>query len=126
MTKILLIEDSSTVRIILKNIFQGLDIDLVECKDGLDALEYIKSHADIDLIISDINMPNISGIELLRTIRTKQLIPGTPYLFLSTEQSKELMAQAKLLGASGWLVKPIDREKLLKAVKKVTGIENLA
>jgi len=116
--KILVVEDSSTLRFVVKTALSQLTVEIGELNDGLEALEYFQMGGKGDLIICDVNMPNISGIDLLKQLRDKKLAEGVPFIFLTTEQCGELIAEAKKLKAQGWLRKPVEAEKLLEAVNR--------
>jgi two-component system chemotaxis response regulator CheY len=87
----------------------------VEATDGVDALEKLMTHADVRLVVCDINMPRMNGIEFLERVRQ-----GLPVVMLTTEGHPELIQQAKALGAKGWLVKPFKPDLLVAAARKLT------
>ena len=118
--KILAVDDSLSIRKSLSFILGQEGYEVVEAEDGVDALE--KAQADkFALIITDINMPRMDGIELTKQIRQTQGYKFTPIIALTTENQQEKMEEGKAAGATGWIVKPFTAEKLLAVVKKIVG-----
>jgi two-component system, chemotaxis family, chemotaxis protein CheY len=118
MAKTIFIVDDSTV--MLMSVRQTLEMagfKVESAKDGLEAFNRIKGGLKPDLIITDINMPNMNGIDFIRNART--LLRFTPILTLTTESQTAKRDEAKKLGATGWLVKPVGGADLLKIVKQV-------
>ena len=99
---------------------QGAGYDVVEAEDGLDALEKLNSK-DVDMVLTDMNMPNMNGIELTRSLRSTPDYRFTPIVFLTTESQMLKKQEAKEAGATGWIVKPFNPDQLIKVVKKVLG-----
>ena len=91
---------------------------VMEAADGQAALDLLKTNG-VDLIISDINMPNINGIELIRRLRAQEKFSKTPILLLTTESDPAKKAEGKAAGATGWIVKPFKQDQLLEVVAKV-------
>jgi two-component system chemotaxis response regulator CheY len=112
--KILVIDDSLLVRKQVGTALTGAGYVVVEASDGVDALEKLKVNADVVLVVCDVNMPRMSGLEFLQ-----QVPPGTPVVMLTTEGQPELMQRAKQLGAKGWILKPFKPDHLLAAAKKL-------
>lgn len=111
---ILLVDDSSTMRkIIGRSLRQaGLDFDTIfEAGDGLEALEILEKES-IDIVLSDINMPNMNGIEFLREKASRASIKDVPVLMISTETGDDIIGEAKSLGAVGSLKKPFTPDKV--------------
>jgi len=118
--KILAVDDSLSIRKSLSFILGEEGYEVVEAEDGVDALE--KAQADkFSLIITDINMPRMDGIELTKQIRQTHGYKFTPIIALTTENQQEKMEEGKAAGATGWIVKPFTAEKLLAVVKKIVG-----
>jgi two-component system chemotaxis response regulator CheY len=92
--------------------------EVVEAADGQAALELLKG-CSVDLVISDINMPNLNGIELTRKLRALPQFAKTPIILLTTESDPEKKAEGKSAGATGWIVKPFKQDQLLAVVSKV-------
>lgn len=117
MTKVLYIDDASSMRKLV-NLVLGKEFNLSLAKDGQEALEAVHQN-QFDVIISDVNMPVMNGLEFLKKARTLQDYKFTPILMMTTEASAEMKAQGKDLGATGWIVKPFDPEKLGAIIRKV-------
>src|ERR1039458_7572194 len=119
MTKIIMIvDDSSSMRQMVKFTLAGAGYQVVEAADGLDALA--KSGAQkVDLFITDLNMPNMDGIQLTRQLRAAAAYRFTPIVLLTTESHQEKKIEGKAAGATGWIVKPFVMPQLLAVVKKV-------
>ncbi len=94
--------------------------EVTEAEDGQKALSVLDS-ADPELIITDINMPNVNGLELIKNVRRKDKYKTTPIIVLTTESENEMQEKGKRAGASAWLVKPFTPEQLNETVKKVAG-----
>ncbi len=105
MPKILVVDDSATVRKLISNILKGANYETVEAVDGVDALEKL-AQEDIDLIIADLNMPRMNGLELIKTIRKDPLYSDIPIVMLTTEGSEEDKKRGFEAGANVYLVKP--------------------
>jgi len=88
--------------------------------DGADGLAKAKS-APFDLIVTDLNMPNMNGLEMIESLRQSPAHTGVPIIFLTTESDADMKARAKAAGATGWVTKPFDPENLVKIVRKVLG-----
>ncbi|NBV85502.1 MAG: response regulator [Verrucomicrobia bacterium] len=116
---ILIVDDSATMLMSIKTTLEMGGFKVESAADGKLALDKLKSGAKFDLIITDINMPNMGGMDLIKHAR---VLPGcrfTPILTLTTESQAAKRDEAKKLGATGWLVKPISGNDLLKVVKQV-------
>ena len=118
MAKILAVDDSASMRQMVSYTLKQAGHDVVDAVDGRDALGKAKSQR-FDAVITDVNMPNMDGITLVKELRGLPNFKFTPILLLTTESSPEKKQQGKAAGATGWLVKPFDPEKLLATVKKV-------
>lgn len=117
--KVLVIDDSMMVRQQVKRALAGGGFEIVEAQDGIDALEKAGQHADIALVICDVNMPRMSGLEFLAAFRQDARWKGIPTVMLTTEAQPELVQRAKSLDAKGWIIKPFKPELLLAAAKKL-------
>lgn len=114
--KILIIDDSSTMRkIVMRSLRQaGLEIgDVLEAGDGQEALQVLEGNS-VDLILSDINMPNMDGLEFLRQKKTKPAIQDIPVVMITTEAVDEIVQEVKELGAMGNIKKPFTPEQILE------------
>ncbi|MHC4267057.1 MAG: response regulator [Planctomycetota bacterium] len=115
MTKVLLVDDSAVMRkIIQRNIKEtGLIVDeFVEAGDGNQALDKVNADGDLDLILLDWNMPNMSGIEFVKTLRSLNLSKRIPVVMVTTEGSEAKVSEAKESGADGYLTKPFTADQL--------------
>ncbi|CAN90960.1 response regulator [Sorangium cellulosum] len=120
--KILLVEDSSTVRQQVGILLSGAGYGTLEADNGRDAVAAVAAHKDeLAMIIADVNMPVMNGIEMIQSLRDKGLAPGVPILMLTTEGQPELIEKARKAGAKGWIIKPFKPDLLLAAVKKLAG-----
>jgi len=116
---IMVVDDSTTIRMSLKNSLEIAGMAVITASDGAIGLEKLKTGPKPDLIITDINMPNMGGIEFIGKARA---VPGfrfIPILVLSTESMQAKRDEAKKLGATGWLVKPVGGADLIKIIKQV-------
>lgn len=117
---ILAVDDSKTMRDMVGFTLRGAGYQVVEAEDGQHALATLGSDP-VDLVITDINMPNLDGIGLVKALRGNPTYRSTPILILTTESNDEKKAEGRQAGATGWVVKPFEPEKLLKVVQKVCG-----
>lgn len=117
---ILVVDDSETVRQVLQLALGNAGYKVVEAEDGFDALEKL-SVVPVDMLITDLNMPNMDGLELIKKVRQEGHHRFTPIVMLTTESSEEKKKAGREAGASGWIVKPFKPEQLLKVVKMVLG-----
>lgn len=120
MTKILIVDDSITVRQQVIAALKPAGYDIAEAGDGEEALTQLLSGLAVRLVICDVNMPKLNGLDMLERLRSEASISATPVLMLTTEGQPEYIARAKSLGAKGWMVKPFKPELLVAAVKKLT------
>ena len=119
MAKLLIVDDSTMLRDMLNYALnEGGYNDVTEAVDGVDGLAKAKA-ADFDLIITDVNMPNMDGLTLIGELRKISQYSKKPILVLTTERSDEMKARGKAAGAKGWIVKPFVPDQLLKAVNIV-------
>jgi two-component system chemotaxis response regulator CheY len=117
--KLLIVDDSTMLRDMLSYaLTEGGYSDVVEAVDGVDGLEKARS-VKFDLIITDINMPNMDGLSYIEELRKIPEYSSTPILVLTTERSDEMKTKGKAAGATGWIVKPFVPDQLLKAVNIV-------
>ena len=115
---ILAVDDSNSIRVLIDITLSNAGYKVIIAADGDKAIEHLNGQ-HIDLIITDLNMPNLDGISLIKQVRTHENYSKVPILLLSTESQAVKKEEAKAAGATGWLVKPFEHDKLLAVVKKV-------
>jgi two-component system chemotaxis response regulator CheY len=115
---ILTVDDSPSIRLMMKLTLTGEGYDVHQASDGYEALEWSKTNK-ADLVLTDINMPRMDGLELIRELRQLPAYKSVPMLVLTTESSKERKQAGKEAGATGWLVKPFNNEQLIATIAKV-------
>lgn len=120
MAKILAVDDSASMRQMVSFTLKQQGHQVTDAVDGQDALAKAKS-GSFDLVITDVNMPKMDGITLVRELRALPAFKGVPILLLTTESAVEKKQEGKKAGATGWLVKPFDPDQLLSTIKKVLG-----
>lgn len=116
--KILVVDDSSSIRTVVGTALKGAGYDVVEACDGKDALSKLNGEK-IHLIVSDVNMPNMDGITLVKEVRNLPDYKFTPICMLTTESEQSKMQEGKEAGAKAWIVKPFQPPKLLDVVSKL-------
>jgi two-component system chemotaxis response regulator CheY len=116
--KVLTVDDSATIRQALNIALEGAGYDVVEATDGVDALRKLDIDR-VDMVVTDLNMPNMNGVDLIREIRKQPGNRFTPVLMLTTESDNKRKQEGKAAGASGWIVKPFRPEQLLTVVQMV-------
>ena len=118
MAKILIVDDSASIRSMISFTLKQQQHEIVEASDGVDGLAKAKA-GRFDLVITDINMPRMDGVALCQALRQLPAFKFTPILMLTTESSAEMKMKGKAAGATGWLVKPFNPDKLLATIKRV-------
>lgn len=118
--KILAVDDSRTMRDMLRISLTGAGMAVRTADDGTHGLEVLKDFQP-DAIISDVNMPKMDGFGFITEVRQIDHLRATPILMLTTESAPELKARARNAGATGWIVKPFDPQKLVSTLHMVTG-----
>ncbi len=116
---IMVIDDSATMRMSLKANLELSGFKVVIADDGVHALTQLKGGIKPDLIITDINMPNMGGLEFIKAVRALPGFRFIPILALTTESQQSKKDEAKKNGATGWLVKPVSGTELIKVIKQV-------
>ena len=120
MANILAVDDSASMRQMVAFTLKGAGHSVVEAVDGVDALAKAKG-GKFDLVISDVNMPNMDGITLIKELRALPNFKFIPMLMLTTESTAEKKQAGKAAGATGWIVKPFNPDQLLATANKVLG-----
>lgn len=118
MHTILAVDDSPSMRKMVSFTLTGAGYKVVEAVDGMDALEKAEAQ-HIDLVLADQNMPRLDGIGLTRRLREHPRFKSTPILILTTESSDQMKQAGRAAGATGWLVKPFDPNRLIEVLQKV-------
>src|ERR1700694_2338029 len=118
---ILVVDDSSTVRRNVSIVLKRAGFAMAEAADGREGLAMVDSNRNIDMVIADINMPNMNGLEMVEKIKGKPENKTLPILMLTTEGQAALVKRAKLAGAGGWIFKPFNPTQLVQTVCHLTG-----
>lgn len=119
MKTIFLVDDSATILLSISNILAKAGYAVEKAANAEDALKKFQANVKVDLLITDLNMPGMNGIELIREVRKLPAYKFMPILFLTTESQQAKRAEAKTAGASGWIVKPATADDLLNTIKLV-------
>ena len=117
---ILAVDDSGSLRQMLVFTLKAAGYQVVEAVDGRDGLDKAREK-HFDLVLTDQNMPNMDGLTLIRSLRALPSYARVPILMLTTESSDEMKSKGRAAGATGWLVKPFDPNRLTEVVRKVLG-----
>jgi two-component system, chemotaxis family, chemotaxis protein CheY len=121
MTKIVLsVDDSASIRQMVSLTLTGAGYQVLQAADGVEGLAKARSTA-VDLVVADLNMPNMNGLALIKELRKLPTYRGVPILFLTTESDAAIKQEAKAAGATGWITKPFQQAQLLAVVKRVLG-----
>lgn len=118
--KILIVDDSKTIRQQVSFTLKKSGFEVIEAEDGNQGIAALGANPDTAMVISDVNMPNMGGIEMLEAIKKDAKHSALPVIMLTTEGSADLIERAKKGGAKGWLVKPFKPDQLVAAVEKLT------
>ena len=121
MKRVLVVDDSSTVRQQVGNALKEAGFETVEAIDGVDGAAKIDKDRTIALVICDVNMPRLNGLDMLEKIKRDPKNAALPVIMLTTEGQPELIDRAKKHGAKGWIIKPFKAELLVAAVTKLAG-----
>jgi two-component system chemotaxis response regulator CheY len=117
-TTILAVDDSASMRQMVSFTLRHAGYEVVEAVDGVEALEYARGNV-VSLVLTDVNMPKMDGITLVRELRRLESYRYVPLLMLTTEAGQEKKMEGRKAGATGWLVKPFNPDKLLATIAKV-------
>ena len=120
MSTILAVDDSASMRQMVSFTLKAAGFTVTEAVDGVDALGKARS-GKFDLVLTDVNMPQMDGISLIRELRALPNYKFTPILMLTTESGADKKSEGKSAGATGWIVKPFNPDQLLATIKKVLG-----
>jgi two-component system chemotaxis response regulator CheY len=119
MKKILLVDDSVTLRMSLKEPLEKEGFEVIEAEDGLEGLKFLEEHPDVNLVISDVKMPNMDGLEMVEQIKAIEKYKFIPILMLTTEGATDVKQKGVELGVKAWAIKPFKAHKIISAVKKL-------
>jgi two-component system, chemotaxis family, chemotaxis protein CheY len=117
--KVLVVDDSQSLRLQIAQTLEQAGFCVIEAQDGIQGLARVAENADASLILLDVNMPGMGGLEMLAQLALETGAPKIPVLMLTTEADRVLIARAKAAGAKGWLIKPVRPDLLVSAVNKV-------
>lgn len=117
---VLSVDDSGSIRQMVSFTLKSAGYTVIEAVDGQDGLDKAKQKT-VDLVLTDQNMPRMDGLTLIKSLRAMPSYRSVPILMLTTESGDAMKSQGKAAGATGWIVKPFDPQKLLEVVKKVIG-----
>ena len=120
MVTILTVDDTASMRQMISYTLSSVGYDVVQASDGVEALK-LAQERKVDLVIADVNMPNMDGISLVKSLRALGDYRFTPILMLTTESQQTQRDQGRSAGATGWIVKPFNPEQLINIVRKVLG-----
>ena len=116
--RVLAVDDSASMRELVTTTLSKAGMDVEPAKDGVDALEMARA-GQFDVVLADLNMPRMDGIQLIRELRADARYRLTPILMLTTESSEEKRREGKNAGATCWIVKPFEPDGLVSAVRRV-------
>jgi len=116
---ILIVDDSESIRNLVQFTLEGAHFNVLAAENGKEALEFFKAQNNIQLLLTDLHMPIMGGMELIKHVRQMADYNHMPILFLTTETQVTIKKEAKELGATGWIVKPFNSDKLINTIKKV-------
>ena len=116
--RVLTVDDSRTILAMLHHTLSNAGFEVLQAEDGQKGLDVLASE-DVDVVITDINMPVMDGIEFIKHVRASGEHNSLPILILTTESSDQMKQAGRAAGATGWLVKPFDPNKLIEVIQKV-------
>jgi len=119
MKKVLVVDDSPTIRQQIGRALIEAGFEVIEATDGVDGIDKIATDKGIGIVILDINMPRMNGLEMLEKVKQQDDNEHLPVIMLTSEGQKTLIERAKRAGAKGWIVKPFKAELLVGAVRKL-------
>jgi len=115
---ILAVDDSASMRQMVRYTLESAGYSVVQAADGVEALELARTRS-VDLVLTDVNMPRMDGLTLVRELRALETYKFTPMLVLTTESGQEMTQRCKQAGATGWIVKPFHPDQLLATIAKL-------
>jgi len=117
---VLVVDDSSTVRQQVSLALKQAGFDILEAADGAEGIAQVSGNRAIDMVVCDVNMPNVNGLEMVERVKAKPEFGKLPILMLTTEGQPSLIKRAREAGAVGWIVKPFDANQLVQAARHLT------
>jgi two-component system, chemotaxis family, chemotaxis protein CheY len=120
--KVLVVDDSATVRQQVAAALTNVGFEVVEAADGQIGVDMINGDGSINVVICDVNMPRLNGIDMVLSVKSNQKHANLPILMLTTDGQPALIKKAKEAGARGWIVKPFNPAQLVAAVQKLAGV----
>jgi two-component system, chemotaxis family, chemotaxis protein CheY len=120
MAKILIVDDSETLRTQLRKTLEEASHEVLEGYDGVNGLETLRANPDVQLILCDVNMPEMDGITMCSKVHEDDGLNKIPIFMLTTESNPEMKAKGKEVGVKAWVTKPFVATKLLAAIEKIT------
>lgn len=118
MHRVLAVDDSASIRSLVNYVLGQAGFEVVLAEDGQEALDYARENS-VDIVLTDINMPNLDGIGLIKGLRGLPHYRFVPLLVLTTESGTDKKMEGKAAGATGWIVKPFDPAQLVATIEKV-------
>jgi two-component system, chemotaxis family, chemotaxis protein CheY len=115
---ILIVDDSESIREVVNFTLENAGYKVLSAHDGLDAMRHLNGQ-HIDMVLTDLHMPNMDGLSLIKQVRATEGYKYIPILYLTTESQQSLKNEARQAGATGWIVKPFMPDKLLNAIAKI-------
>ena len=115
----LVVDDSRSIRMLVSKVLKQAGFEVMEAENGQQACELATEKSSVQLVITDLNMPVMDGLELIRAIRQDAQHKFTPVVFLTTESEEAKKEEAKSAGATGWIIKPFHPEKVMTVVRRV-------
>ncbi len=119
--KVMVVDDSRTMRQQVGIVLTAAGFEVIEADDGIDGLEKVQQTADLAMVLCDVNMPRMNGLDMLAAVKSDVRFTDLPFLMLTTEAQPALITRAKQAGAKGWIVKPFKPELLVAAVRRLVG-----
>ncbi len=116
---VLVVDDSASLRQVVGIALKGAGYNVIEACDGVDGLAKLAATEKVHLIISDVNMPNMDGIQFVKTLKQKPEYKFTPVIMLTTEAEEEKKREGQAAGAKAWVIKPFQPQQMLAAVSKL-------
>ncbi len=117
--KLLAVDDSPTIRRMLSDTMREAGFEVIEAENGREGLDKLTDHS-VDLIITDINMMVMGGLDFIENVRKDMSNVGTPILVMTTEDTEEMREVGREVGATGWIAKPFDPDELVKVARRLT------